>query len=216
MKTRTLTDRVREDARHTPRQPKRLAQRGGPRIAERVRALMSPSRCERCDARYEDKRWRTPTAREKLNDLVGVNWTLCPACRQIEDQEYFGRVRVSRTLPAEMEVQVRRRIWNVERRAQHTQPEHRLVDVERRRDGLEVFTTSQKLAHRIAHELAKACGGRAHYTWTDREGVLEATWTPGPDRAAGASGATARRGAPHTKRGLAPPRVTARRSARRG
>ncbi len=216
MKTRTLKDRVREDARHTPRQPKRLAQRGGPVIAERVRGLASPARCERCDARYEDKIWRTPTAREKVADLVGVNWTLCPACRQIDDQEYFGRVRVTRPLSPEMEVQVRRRIWNVERRARHTQPEHRLVDVERRREGLEIYTTSQKLAHRVAHELAKAFGGRAHYEWTDREGVLEATWTPGAERSANRSGATPRRGAPHTRRAAGPPRLTARRAARRG
>jgi hypothetical protein len=216
MKTRTLTDRVREDARHTPRQPKRAAQSGGPVVAERVRGLKAPARCERCDARYEDKVWRTPTARQKVADLEGVTWTLCPACRQIEDQEYFGRVRVTRPLSPEMETQVRRRVWNVERRARHTQPEHRLVDVERRREGLEVYTTSQKLAHRIAHELAKAFGGRTHYDWTEREGVLQATWTPGPERAASRTAASPRRGAPHTVRAAAPPRGTARRAARRG
>ena len=50
MKTRTLTDRVREDERHTPRQPKRLAQRGSPRIAERdleVPGGAGPSRPDR-------------------------------------------------------------------------------------------------------------------------------------------------------------------------
>lgn len=217
MKTRTLTtDRVREDARHIPRQPKRTAQRGRPNLAGRVRGLASPARCERCDARYEDKVWRTPTARQKVADLDGVAWTLCPACRQVEDQEYFGRVRVTRPLSPEMEVQVRRRVWNVERRARHTQPEHRLVDIERRREGLEVYTSSQNLAHRIAHELAKAFGGRTHYDWTAREGVLQATWTPGPARVTALSTAARRRGAPHTVRAASPPRATARRAGRRG
>ena len=217
MKTRTLTvDRVRRDARHTPRQPKRAAQRGGPVVAERTRTPLSPSRCERCDARYENKMWREPTARQKLDDLVGVNWTLCPACRQVDEQEYFGRVRVTRALAPDEEIQIRRRIWNVERRARRTQPEHRLVDVERRRQGLEIFTTSQKLAHRIAHELTKAFGGRAQYQWTDREGVLEATWTPvAAGRAMAAPAATPRRGAPHTVRSAGPPRPTARRASRR-
>jgi prepilin-type processing-associated H-X9-DG protein len=41
---------------------------------------------------------------------------------------------------------------------------------------LEVLTTSQKLAHRIAHELAKAFGGRANYQWADGEAGLLATW----------------------------------------
>ncbi|MBI1797478.1 MAG: hypothetical protein HYR74_10550 [Candidatus Eisenbacteria bacterium] len=50
---------------------------------------------------------------------------------------------------------------------------------------LEILVTSQKLAHRIARELEKAFGGRAHYTWTDREGMLDATWTPpAPGRSA--------------------------------
>jgi len=41
---------------------------------------------------------------------------------------------------------------------------------------LEILTTSQKLAHRIAHELAKAFGGRAKYQWADGEPGLLATW----------------------------------------
>jgi hypothetical protein len=48
-------------------------------------------------------------------------------------------------------------------------------------EGLEILTTSQKLAHRIARELEKAFGGRARFTWSDREGSLDATWKP-PER----------------------------------
>jgi NMD protein affecting ribosome stability and mRNA decay len=107
-----------------------------------------------------------------------VNWTLCPACSQVEDLEYFGRVLITQPLEPERESEVRRRIYNVERRARATQPERRLVQLGRSRDGLEVLTTSQKLAHRIAKELEKAFGGRAHFEWTAREAMLEATWAP--------------------------------------
>jgi hypothetical protein len=41
---------------------------------------------------------------------------------------------------------------------------------------LEVLTTSQKLAHRITHELKKTFGGRASYKWSDSDGALFATW----------------------------------------
>jgi hypothetical protein len=41
---------------------------------------------------------------------------------------------------------------------------------------MEVLTTSQKLAHRLAHELEKAFGGRTHYAWSDRDGRLVANW----------------------------------------
>jgi len=38
-------------------------------------------------------------------------------------------------------------------------------------DTLEVLTTSQKLAHRIAHELKKAFRARTSYNWSD-DGTL--------------------------------------------
>jgi hypothetical protein len=178
MKTKTLPERT--HARRTVRQPKRNRTDGQPPVAARSSGLHEPARCERCDARYENRTWRVPAVRRKPADLASVNWTLCPACKQIEDQEYFGRVLVTRPLTPERETEVRRRIWNVERRARYTQAERRMVQLEHRRSGLEVLTTSQKLAHRIARELEKAFGGQAHYEWSERGGELEATWDPGP------------------------------------
>jgi NMD protein affecting ribosome stability and mRNA decay len=133
--------------------------------------------CERCGAVYRNKTWRAGV-RTRSTSLVGVGWTLCPACAQVRDAEYFGRIRVTRPLGPERELEVRRRIRSVEERARHTQPERRTVRIDPGASGLEILTTSQKLAHRIARELEKAFGGRAHYTWTDREGVLDATWDP--------------------------------------
>ena len=52
-----------------------------------------------------------------------------------------------------------------------------MVSVERRKDILEVLTTSQKLAHRIARELKKAFGGRTSYVWSDDRTLL-ASWQP--------------------------------------
>lgn len=178
MKTKSLPERAHE--RRTPRQPRKDRQYGQPPVAARTSKLREPARCERCDARYEGRTWRVPAVRRRPADLAGVNWTLCPACKQIDDQEYFGRVLVTRPLTPERELEVRRRIWNVERRARYTQAEHRMVQLEHRRSGLEVLTTSQKLAHRIARELEKAFGGKAHYEWSEHGGELEATWDPGP------------------------------------
>jgi hypothetical protein len=94
------------------------------------------------------------------------------------DGEYFGRVRTTGSLDPAQVAAVRRRIENVERRAEYTQPERRIVRVERTDSGLEIVTTSQKLAHRIARELEKAFGGRARFAWTGPEGSLEAIWDP--------------------------------------
>jgi len=64
---------------------------------------------------------------------------------------------------------------NVAARARFTQPQRRLVSTERSGQVLEVLTTSQKLAHRIVHELRKAFRGRARYSWSGADGSLLAT-----------------------------------------
>ena len=152
-----------------------------PPVVTRTRVSREPTMCERCGAVYRGKTWRG-AERTARTSVIGIGWTLCPACAQVQDQEFFGRVLVTRPLAPEVEWEVRRRIWNVEGRARYTQPQRRTVLIVHGPKGLEILTTSQKLAHRIAHELEKAFGGRAHYTWTDRERVLEATWEPRPAR----------------------------------
>jgi len=163
-------------ARRTPR-PRRTRQDGNPPVARRMRGVEEPAACERCFAVYKLKSWRPAGPSRRIP--ADVHWTLCPACAQVEDLEYFGRVLVSQPLEAAREGEVRRRIYHVERRARATQPERRMVQLGRAGSRLEVLTTSQKLAHRIAKELEKAFGGRSHYEWTEGEGLLEATWTPG-------------------------------------
>lgn len=171
-----------QNMRRSPRQSRpRIAHpgerpHGGPRVAVRAPAT-GPTRCERCGAVYHRRVWRTPDPRQPL-PLAGVRWSVCPACRQVADTEYFGRLRVTEPLTAGGETEVRRRVRSVETRARHTQPERRVVNLGVDTGALEVLTTSQKLAHRIARELIKAFGGRARYAWSDQDGSLEVTWTP--------------------------------------
>jgi len=79
-------------------------------------------------------------------------------------------------LSAEMLERIRARIANVGRRAESNQPERRIVSAEWDGSTLEVLTTSQKLAHRIARELEKEFGGRATYQWKDEDGMLLTVW----------------------------------------
>jgi hypothetical protein len=72
---------------------------------------------------------------------------------------------------------IRRRAENVAARAEATQPERRIVSIDWDGDALEILTTSQKLAHRLVHELKKILGGKATYRWSD-DGSLFVTWEP--------------------------------------
>ncbi|MBY0277201.1 hypothetical protein K2Z84_17845 [Candidatus Binatia bacterium] len=144
------------------------AERRGGRVSE-------PTLCERCGAVLVRRSWRRGgDLKPSHTMLAGAAWTTCPACVQVENEEYLGRVTLDGDLVASSAAALRRRIANVAARAEHTQVERRVVSVDRTADGkLVVLTTSQKLAHRIVHELKKAFGGRATYRWSD-DGSLEA------------------------------------------
>ena len=146
-----------------------------PPVAQKQRPPKDPSVCDVCGSIYTAKTWRrNRTLPAKL--INAAAWTICPACKQAKSGKYFGRVLVRGSNAISNLDAIRSRIANVERRAEFTQPERRIVSSKWNGATLEVLTTSQKLAHRIARELQKAFGGRARYTWSDQDGALTAVW----------------------------------------
>jgi NMD protein affecting ribosome stability and mRNA decay len=136
--------------------------------------LPEPSLCERCGAVFSGRVWRRD--RKVTGALLERSrWVRCPACTQAAAESGFGRVRIRGRYALAHEEPIRRRLANVASRAARTQPERRISTIDRRDDAIEVITTSQKLAHRIVHELKKVFRGRASYAWSD-DGTLFATW----------------------------------------
>ena len=137
-----------------------------PPVAQKGRPPEDPSVCDVCGSVYTAKTWRRDRPLPaKMMDAAG--WTVCPACKQAKTGKYFGRVLILGSNAISNLDAIRLRITNVERRAEFTQPERRIISSKWDGATLEVLTTSQKLAHRIARELQKAFGGRARYTWSD-------------------------------------------------
>lgn len=135
--------------------------------------------CRTCGAVYVRKTWRSSPRRFAQATRDGARQGSCPACRIGRHGRAFGVVRLEGPDLAALEVELRRRIAHVAERATFTQPERRVLDIVRRGDALEVLTTSQELAHRIAHELSKAFRGTVTYRWSDADGRLLATWRRG-------------------------------------
>ncbi len=152
-----------------------------PPVALKTRTPKEPGVCEKCSAMFMRKTWRRDR-KPTIAILDKATWTICPACEQVADDRYFGRVVISGGGVTGQLDAIERRIANVARRASVTQPERRLVSEEWNGKTLEVLTTSQKLAHRIVHELKKAFGGKARYNWSDEDGSLLATWQLGTSR----------------------------------
>ncbi len=152
-----------------------------------TRRPAEPSVCDHCGAVFVRRTWRRDRTMS-VRKLATARWTVCPACRQVERGEGMGRVRLGGSYVPVHEADLRARIAGVAAQATARQPERRLVSIDWDGDVLDVVTTSQKLAHRIAHELCKAFRGRAVYRWSD-DGTLVATW----ERSEAPSGRTVRR-----------------------
>ena len=147
-----------------------------PPVARLTKALKEPAICETCGAVYLHKTWRW--GRRMAGELLeSASFAVCPACKEQKTTGLcYGKVLVSGAYANANGDGIIRRIENVAKRAAFTQPERRIVSLGWEGKTLEVLTTSQKLAHRIARELKKAFGGRTTYTWSDRDGTLSATW----------------------------------------
>ena len=146
-----------------------------PVVVRKEPPFPDPTACRHCRAVFHRKRWRRPP-RLPAALVARLRWDLCPACRQAGRGQYFGRVVASGEWVEAHRDAIVRRVENVARRAAHTQPERRVLSILHDRQRLEVRTTSQKLAHRIAHELKKAFKGRTTYQWADDDGALNAVW----------------------------------------
>lgn len=157
-----------------------------PRGAQQNETPSDPALCRWCGAIYVRKAWRT--RRADAATFRAAERTTCPACEQIGRGEYFGRVVAHGAATAAPREAVEKRIANVAKRAAFTQPERRIVSLSWNGPDLEVLTTSEKLAHRLARELCKAFGGDARYQWAASDGSLLAVWSPDAKRVSARSG----------------------------
>ena len=97
-----------------------------PPVAQKGRPPEDPSVCDVCGSVYTAKTWRRDRPLPaKMMDAAG--WTVCPACKQAKTGKYFGRVLIRGSNAISNLDAVRLRITNVERRAEFTQPEHRII-----------------------------------------------------------------------------------------
>ena len=142
-----------------------------PAVARKLQ-FSDPSICQHCGAVYTGKTWRR--GRRLTGETAAkAKWVICPGCAQVAAGEYYGQVLID--VDDTDRNAVLARIRNVERRAMITQPERRIVATNWSGKILDVLTTSQKLAHRVACEIEKAFGGVVHFCWSDDQGALLAT-----------------------------------------
>lgn len=147
-----------------------------PAVAHKAPTAPDPTVCVRCRAVFTRKTWRRSARRLRDAMRRDAPGGVCPACAQAARGPVLGRLLVTGAYVEGHADEIRRRVANVAARAAFTQPERRVLAVVRHDGSLEILTTSQKLAHRLARELQKAFRGAVSYAWSDRDGELLAVW----------------------------------------
>ena len=147
-----------------------------PAVALKGAPVRDRTVCDGCGAVFTGQTWRRSARRLREAAEDGSVRGTCPACRQTAKGLAFGRVVLEGSYVAGHAEELIRRIRNVAARAEFTQPERRLIEVAARGSTIEVLTTSQKLAHRLAREMVKAFRGSVSYNWSDGDGSLLAVW----------------------------------------
>ncbi len=87
--------------------------------------------CTDCGAVYYRRHWTLAPAqeiRERVESLIGVSFTLCPACRKIRDHYPSGELHLIGVTPEEKR-EIFRLLMNEEERAREQNPLERIMSI---------------------------------------------------------------------------------------
>lgn len=131
--------------------------------------------CTTCGAVYQNKRWYIDMELTEAQ-RVKTNKVLCPACKKIADRLPGGVVTLEGKFLRKHKDEILHLIHNEEKRARGFNPLERIIQMNDRNGSLEITTTTEKLAQRIARMVHKAYAGEVDYKWSEDVKFVRAHW----------------------------------------
>ncbi|MEE9542221.1 MAG: BCAM0308 family protein [Thermodesulfobacteriota bacterium] len=134
--------------------------------------------CRKCGVFYINKRW--VLAEESKKSGAGsreFKKVLCPACQKIKDRYVGGYVSITGPFQAAHRDEIINLIKNKEKVARSHNPLDRIMDMKDSNGGLEITTTTEKLAQRIGQILKKSFHGEVEYKWSSDVKLARVRWT---------------------------------------
>src|SRR5687768_7011254 len=155
---------------------KRVDHEGG--LHRESRGAAEPAVCEKCGAIYENRRW---TAKEKARRHDRFeNWqptkTMCPACKQIEEEIFSGYLSLSGGFLKTHREEIKNLIENEAREAAEANPLSRIIQWVKKDESEMIETTTEQLAERLGHALHKAYRGGVAYHFSHENKLVRVYW----------------------------------------
>jgi len=152
--------------------------------------------CPECQAVYHRKRWSLPKPEKKPATSQSSRSTkkagkpvmmperfLCPACQKIRDGYAEGFVSSQWDNWLAHKAEIMGFVHNEEKRACHFNPLERIMSIQTRGDGVDIETTTERMAQGIGRDLKRAFKGEVQYQWSHKDKLARVQWK-GPSKKA--------------------------------
>lgn len=109
--------------------------------------------CRICNAVYYKKSWHKNLRYYKnLREDLPVNFSVCPACKMIENRQFEGEIAIY-NVPEKISENLIHLVENFGQRAYFQDPLHRVIGVRKTREAIIITTTENQLAVKIAKKI---------------------------------------------------------------
>ena len=126
--------------------------------------------CKECHNVLFTKEWHRPGVQLSRQIILarkkGVHFVLCPACTMKKNGSYEGEVTIE-NIPAAYEAELINLIVNFGARAETRDPQDRVIEIKKNKNGYRIVTTENELAVRLAkkiHSAFKKVGVQINYS----------------------------------------------------
>jgi NMD protein affecting ribosome stability and mRNA decay len=148
-----------------------------PYLPPKGKGMKEPLRCKNCDLIYWNKRWYPEEEAKRLygkRKMQGV--VICPGCRKYAEKAVGGLVKLEGSFLREHVEEIFNLIRNEEKKMRASNPLDRIIEVKKKRNGVEVTTTTERLAQRLGKAIHRAYSGTLHFSWSDGVKFTRVQW----------------------------------------
>lgn len=126
--------------------------------------------CRECNCVYYKKSWHHNLRHlKKLRENLPVHFAICPACRMVQNKQFEGQIEII-NVPQKIVVELENLIKSFCRRAYERDPMDRLIEIKKIKRGLEVATTENQLAVKLAKKIKQ----------TFKKAEMKISYSPSP------------------------------------
>ena len=109
--------------------------------------------CSEGDAAYYQKAWHHDLEKyRELSEEKSVTFKLCPFHELKKSRRWEGEVRLI-DIPEEFRSDILRAAENVSNEARRRDPMHGILDIQKRRNAISIYTSENQLAQKIAKRI---------------------------------------------------------------